>query len=225
MNASVPVLQMSGVSKAFPSAEGPVNVLKSVDLAIMPGEFVMITGPSGSGKSTLLHLAALLDAPSSGRTFFAGRDVTGLPEEAICDIRRKEIGMVFQKFCLLPHRSALENVFFRFRYTEAPEPSPADRVERILSDMGLSRIRNRPARLLSAGEMQRVAIARAVILPPTLLVADEPTGNLDSRSCGVVMEIFRNLHRQGLTVLMATHNENLLEYATRHLVCRDGEVK
>jgi putative ABC transport system ATP-binding protein len=222
MNASPPVLQMDGAAKSFPSPAGAVEVLRRIDVRVCPGDFLMITGPSGSGKSTLLNLAALLDPPTSGRILFRDRDVTDAPEAERCAIRRQEIGMVFQKFCLLPHRSALDNVAFRFRYTSVDPREGRAQARKALAEMGLEGIEDRPARLLSAGEMQRVAVARAVASPPTLLVADEPTGNLDRASADAVMDCFQRLHARGLTIVMVTHNEGLLKFCTRHMACRDG---
>jgi ABC-type lipoprotein export system ATPase subunit len=219
-----PVLRMEAVARAFPSPQGRVDALRRVDLAVHPGDFVAITGPSGSGKSTLLHLAALLDAPSGGRVVFEGRDTSGLEEKDLCEIRKSKIGMVFQKFCLLPHRSALENVAFRFRYTGAPAAAARELAAQALAEVGLESVQHREVRVMSGGEMQRVAIARAVALRPSLLVADEPTGNLDAASARGVMEAFRLLNGRGITVLMATHNRSLLEYCSRHLECRDGEL-
>jgi putative ABC transport system ATP-binding protein len=146
-------------------------------------------------------------------------------EEALCAVRKHKIGMVFQRFCLLPNRSALENVLFRFRYVEGLNGEARTLALKALATVGLSGIADRPARKLSAGEMQRVAIARAVALKPDLLVADEPTGNLDKDSSDIVMGCFRTLNEQGITVLMVTHNEALKAYASRQLVCRDGALK
>jgi len=219
------VLKFAGVEKRFDTANGPVKVLKGLDLSIEQGEFVAITGPSGSGKSTLLHLAALLDQPSAGAVYFNGRSVQGLDEEELCELRKLQVGMVFQKYCLLPHRSVLDNVMFRYRYIPHDREAVAQRARDVLQAMGLSELTQRPARVLSGGEMQRVAIARAVLLPPLLLVADEPTGNLDIHAARIVMDGFRRLHEEGLTILLVTHNESLLDYCTRHLVCSDGTLQ
>lgn len=219
------ILEFREIRKCFPTPSGPVEVLHGVDLSIREGEFVAVTGPSGSGKSTLLNLAALLDSPTSGRVFFDGRDVSGLDEAGLCGIRKREIGMVFQKGCLLPHRSALENVRFRFRYLGCSRSEAESRSERALEIVGLREIAHRPARLLSGGEMGRVGIARAVAADPKLLIADEPTGSLDPSSADAIMECFRKLNRSGVTILMATHNESLLRYCSRHLVCRGGGIR
>jgi putative ABC transport system ATP-binding protein len=222
MTGGVPVLSLRGVRKAFPSARGEVEVLRGVDLDIAPGSFVMVTGPSGSGKTTLLHLASLIDRPSRGQVLFRGEDVAAFDEERLSRLRGQSIGHVFQRFCLLPARSALENVMLRFRYTDSGVQAAETLSRRALDRVGLGSIMDRSARLLSAGEMQRVAIARAVALRPGLLAADEPTGNLDQDSADKIMECFTELNRDGITILMVTHNPDLLRYASRHLVCRHG---
>ncbi len=220
-----PVLQMRGVTKSFASPRGPVSVLKGVDLTLEPGSFVAITGPSGSGKSTFLNLAALLDTPTTGDLFLDGNSVACLSERDLCAVRKDKIGMVFQKFCLLPHRSALDNVLFRFRYLDTPRRESRRLAEAALETVGLLGQADQPVRLMSGGEMQRVAVARAVAHRPSLLVADEPTGNLDRASAESVMDSFARLHQQGINILLVTHNEELLHYAQRHLACRDGRLE
>ncbi|MCZ7591734.1 MAG: ABC transporter ATP-binding protein [Kiritimatiellae bacterium] len=220
-----PVLSMRGVWKSFATPRGPVHVLRGVDLEIEPGSFVVITGPSGSGKSTFLNLASLLDTPTQGVVQFAGRVTSTLNEKELCELRKERLGMVFQKFCLLTHRSALENVLFRFRYLAVPHTEAQKSSERALARVGLAAQADQPTRLMSGGEMQRVAIARAVAQRPDLLVADEPTGNLDRAAAESVMEVFRDLNADGITILLVTHNESLLRFATRHLVCADGRLK
>ncbi|MDD5520725.1 MAG: ABC transporter ATP-binding protein [Kiritimatiellae bacterium] len=222
MTNSTPVLQIKSLTKNFPTPDGHVEVLRGVDLMVERGDFVMITGPSGSGKSTILNLAAMLDTPTTGQVIFQGRDVSHLNDTELCEIRKKEIGMVFQKFCLLPHRSVIDNVLFRFRYLEKLPHDMNSHAYDILKEIGLENIRNRSARLLSAGEMQRTAIARAVVLRPGLLVADEPTGNLDGASTHTVMQCFQKLNKNGLTIIMVTHNQNLLEFCTKHKICKEG---
>jgi ABC-type lipoprotein export system ATPase subunit len=225
MSPTPTILEMAGVTKGFADSAGRVEVLRGISLTISPGEFVIITGPSGSGKSTLLNLVALLDKPDCGSILFVGRETTTLPDHDSCVLRAGEIGMVFQKFHLLPHRSALDNVLFRWRYVSGSGGDRRAASERALAQVGLAGIMHRPARLLSAGEMQRVAIARAVALPPRLLVADEPTGNLDKASAATVMECFEKLNRDGMTIIMATHNEALLRFASRRFACEDGILK
>ena len=224
MSHSTAVLEMQNVNKAFSSPHGRVDVLHHVDFVLSEGDFVMITGPSGSGKSTLLHLAALLDHPSSGQVLFDGQDITLLDESGLCELRKHKVGMVFQKYCLLPHRSVLDNVLFRFRYLDWDREKARSRSLQVLETMGLRNVADRPARLLSGGEMQRVAIARGVVLQPRVLIADEPTGNLDGTSTQDVMECLRMFNRDGITILMVTHNEDLLDFCTRRLVCRDGSL-
>ena len=224
-NEPHPVLEMRGVSKSYQTAVDRVDVLRRVDLRVRPGEFVGITGPSGSGKSTLLNLAALLDQPSEGTIRLDGEDVSALDADALCERRKTKIGMVFQQFCLLPGRSVRDNVAFRFRYTGVAAHEARERAETTLRMLGLGPLAGRPARLLSGGEMQRVAIARAVALRPALLAADEPTGNLDRTAATTVLDCFRRMHEDGLTILLVTHNESLLPYCTRHLVCRNGTLE
>jgi putative ABC transport system ATP-binding protein len=224
MSASPPILSMRAVTKSYPAPSGPVPVLLHLDLDIAPGEFVAVTGPSGSGKSTLLNLAGLLDRPSSGAVVFDNRPVAGLAEAELSGIRKHAMGMVFQSFNLLPHRSVMDNVMFRFRYLDVPVAETRRRAAAALEQVGLAPLARKPVRLLSGGEMQRVAIARATAWPPRLLLADEPTGNLDEGSAHTVMELFARLHRQGMTIVMATHNLQLLGYCQRRLACHQGRV-
>ena len=221
-----PVLELHRVGKHFPTPGGRVDVLREVSLQAGAGDFIAITGPSGAGKSTLLNLCAFLDRPNAGRIVFDGQPMDGANEAAFCAIRKHRIGMVFQKYCLLPHRSVLENVLFRFRYVAHDRDDAVRRSREALATMGLGALADRPARLLSGGEMQRVAIARAVAIAPKLLVADEPTGNLDTDSATIVMECFERLNTDhGLSILMVTHNESLLRYCSRHLACHGGALR
>jgi putative ABC transport system ATP-binding protein len=208
MKNSTEILQMQNVTKSYPATHGHLEVLHRVNLTLSQGEFVAITGPSGSGKTTFLHLAALLDSPSSGKVLFDGQDVSTFDEPELCHLRKHKVGMVFQNYYLLPYRSVLERLA-----TQA------------LKTLGLMSIAERSARVLSAGEMQRVAIARAVTFEPRLLVADEPTGNLDRASTNAVMDCFERLNQTGITILMVTHNETLLKFSSRHLVCQDGAIE
>jgi putative ABC transport system ATP-binding protein len=224
VNAADAILELTGVTRRFPSPGGAVTALAEVSLAIRPGEFVALTGPSGSGKTTLLNLAALLDQPTTGRVRLAGRDTSGLGESTLCAWRARQVGMVFQRFHLLPRRNVADNVRLRFRYLDTPAAEREAGVRGALERVGLTELARRPARVLSGGEMQRVAIARALALTPALLVADEPTGNLDAGNSSRVMELFSELNRGGLTILMATHNPALLAHCSRVLRLENGRL-
>lgn len=222
--SAMSLLRMDRVGKIFPMPWGSLQVLSNVDLVVEPGEFLVVTGPSGSGKTTLLHLAGLLDQPTSGSLMFLGQNVQSLSERDLRVLRATRIGLVFQQFHLLSRRTVLENVRLRFRYLDMSR----DRVERLcreaLDRVGLGDRWAQPVRLLSGGEMQRVAIARAIAWSPSLLVVDEPTGNLDPATGRSVMAQLLALHREGITVLLATHNPEWVACGTRHLCCRNGTV-
>ena len=217
-------LRLEGVCKAFRAPGGAVEVLRGASLELAAGGFGIITGPSGSGKTTLLLVAGLLQPPDAGRVWFAGREVSGLDDEARTEIRKHGVGMVFQKFCLLPHRSALDNVLFRFRYLDHGPRAARELAVAALARVGLADRAQTAARLLSAGEMQRVAIARALALPPQLLLADEPTGNLDPDSAANVMNLFRELNRAGMSILLVTHNPDWLAAGTCRWTMHDGRL-
>ena len=217
-------LRLAGVRKAFRTASGEVEVLRGVSLALGAGEFGVITGPSGSGKTTLLMVAGLLQPADGGSVWFDGREVSGLGEGETSEIRKHGVGMVFQKFCLMPHRSALDNVQFRFRYLECDAREARKLSEAALDRVGLADKAKQAARLLSAGEMQRVAIARALALPPKLLLADEPTGNLDPDSALRVMALFRELNRAGMSILLVTHNAEWVAPGTTHWAMHEGKL-
>ncbi len=219
-----PLLALEGVGRTFADGGRRVEVLGHVDLGIRPGEFLLVTGPSGSGKSTLLHIAALLDRPSRGRVVFQGRDLAGVGEGELCRVRARHLGIVFQRYALLPHRSALDNVMFRFRYLPDYPHDRREAAREALQRVHLDGIAGRRARLLSGGEMQRVAIARAIAARPDILVADEPTGNLDGEAAARVMQVFTELNRAGLAIVMVTHNLELLRYGSRHVELRQGSL-
>ncbi len=219
-----PLLGLEGVGRTFVDGDRRVEVLDHVDLGIRPGEFLLVTGPSGSGKSTLLHIAALLDRPSRGRVVFQGRDLAGVGEGELCRVRARHLGIVFQRYALLPHRSALDNVMFRFRYLPDYPHDRREAAREALQRVHLDGIAGRRARLLSGGEMQRVAIARAIAARPDILVADEPTGNLDGEAAARVMQVFTELNRAGLAIVMVTHNLELLRYGSRHVELRQGSL-
>ena len=217
-------LRLAGVRKAFRTAAGEVDVLRDVSLSLGAGEFGVITGPSGSGKTTLLMVAGLLQPADGGSVWFDGREVSGLGEGETSDVRKHGVGMVFQRFCLMPHRSVLDNVEFRFRYLEHDAREARRLSEAALGRVGLADKARQAARLLSAGEMQRVAVARALALPPKLLLADEPTGNLDPESAAGVMDLFRELNREGASILLVTHNPEWATSGGIHWTMRDGRL-
>ncbi len=222
---TAPVLSLSAVEKTFGIGDRAVRVLDAVDLDVAAGEFLMITGPSGSGKSTLLHLAALLDTPSGGRVRLLGEDMTSAGEDRLSQARASRLGMVFQRYALLGRRTAFENVMFRFRYTQHAVREARELSAEALARVHLSRAADREARLLSGGEMQRVAIARAIAARPAVLLADEPTGNLDADSARDVMDVFGELNAAGLSIVMVTHNLDLLGWSTRHRRLADGRFR
>lgn len=218
------LLRLEAVSKSFAVARGVVPVLRKVNLALGAGDFGVITGPSGSGKTTLLMVAGLLQSVDSGRVWFAGRETAALAERDRAELRKQGVGVVFQKFDLLPHRTALENVEFRFRYLPHSARDARRMAEGALAQVGLADQSGLTARLLSAGEMQRVAIARALALPPRVLLADEPTGNLDPESAAQVMSLFSELNRAGMTILLVTHNLEWTAGRATHWRLHQGEL-
>ena len=219
------ILKFNDVNRTYQTPGGPVEALKDISITFAPRSFNIVTGPSGSGKSTLLNLASLLDKPTSGCLEFLDRDTSLLNEKALSKLRSEHIGMVFQSFHLMPSLTVLENILFRFRYINATSVNIMESALSAARRTGISHLLQQSARLLSGGEMQRVAIARAIVCSPELLVADEPTGNLDSVNARRVVEQFAELNRSGITILMVTHNHELLRYATHHYETHDGILK
>lgn len=217
-------LRLDAVCKSFASRSGRVSVLQDVSMELSAGDFGVITGPSGSGKTTLLMVAGLLMEIDAGRVILDDREASLLREGERAELRKRSVGMVFQKFCLMPHRSVLENVEFRFRYLDAGAREARERAETALERVGLLHKARQAARLLSAGEMQRTAIARALALPPKVLLADEPTGNLDPDSAARVMALFRELNRDGMSVLLVTHNPEWVTPDTVHWTMHAGRL-
>jgi putative ABC transport system ATP-binding protein len=217
------LIRLRDISKTYPDG---TRALRSVSFGIEEGEFIAIMGPSGSGKSTLLHIVGLLDRPTEGSYEFEGSDVSSFTDEQLARIRNERIGFVFQSFNLLARTSVLENVKLPLAYSTVPQKEWDERARGAIEAVGLSdRASHEPA-MLSGGERQRVAIARALVMNPAIIFADEPTGNLDSRSGQRVMEIIQDLHeRQGRTVVLITHETATAQHAQRILYVRDGQLE
>ena len=218
------LLQTENITKIYKMDGIEVQALKGVSLNIDEGEFVSIMGPSGSGKSTLMHIIGCLDTPTSGRVVLEGKEVSRFSEEQLAEIRNQKIGFVFQQFNLLARTSALENVVLPLTYTPLRENERQRKAQEVLAEVGLSdRLGHFPSQL-SGGEQQRVAIARALVNNPAIILADEPTGNLDSKSGREIMGILKNLHQKGHTIIVVTHDKNIASFAERIVELEDGMV-
>ncbi len=219
-----PVIAVRGITKTYQLGQTRVQALRGVTAVIYPGEFVSVMGPSGSGKSTFMNLLGCLDRPTSGEYWLAGTRVGKMTPDALAEIRNRRIGFVFQGFNLLARATALENVMLPLTYSGMPQAEQARRAKRALELVGLAgRASHRPAQL-SGGQQQRVAIARALVNGPSLLLADEPTGNLDSRTSLEIMAVLQTLNRHGLTIVLVTHEADIAAYSRRQISFRDGRV-
>jgi len=218
------MIQVKDVHKSYDLGETFVHALRGVSFSIEEGEFVSIMGPSGSGKSTLMNIVGCLDTPSEGTYLLKDRNVGNLDEEQLAGIRNQEIGFVFQKFQLLPRSSALENVALPLKYASVKQSERLIRAEEVLDKVGLTnRLTHKPTEL-SGGEQQRVAIARALVNSPSILFADEPTGNLDSKTGNQVLEIFKDLNKRGQTIVVITHEREVAKQSQRTITIKDGEI-
>jgi putative ABC transport system ATP-binding protein len=218
------MIELKNVHKVYPMGEVSVPALCGINLTIHPGEFVAIMGPSGSGKSTLMHLLGCLDLPSDGVVQLDGKDITTLDEDTLAQIRGKKVGSVFQTFNLIPTLTAQENVELPLFFQGVPREKRRARAAELLRKVGLDgRLHHKPAQL-SGGERQRVAIARALANDPEIILADEPTGNLDSESGKAILELLAQLHREGKTIILVTHNPEAAAYAQRIVRIRDGRL-
>ena len=218
------MIQVKDVHKSYDLGETFVHALRGVSFSIEEGEFVSIMGPSGSGKSTLMNIVGCLDTPSEGTYLLNDRNVGNLNEEQLAGIRNEQIGFVFQKFQLLPRSSALENVALPLKYASVKQSERLIRAEEVLDKVGLTnRIAHKPTEL-SGGEQQRVAIARALVNSPSILFADEPTGNLDSKTGDQVLEIFKDLNERGQTIVVITHEREVAKQSQRTITIKDGEI-
>jgi putative ABC transport system ATP-binding protein len=218
------VIRTEALAKMYQMGAEEVHALRGIDVDIRKGEYVAIMGPSGSGKSTLMNLIGCLDSPSSGRYWLAGRLVSELDDDELAYIRNKEIGFVFQTFNLLPRATALHNVELPLIYNGTPSEERIERAKKALERVDLvPRMHHKPNEL-SGGQRQRVAIARALVNNPSIVLADEPTGNLDSKTGEEIMNLFENLHGQGNTIILVTHEMDIAQHAHRVIFIRDGKI-
>ncbi|MEY3711409.1 MAG: hypothetical protein RL104_192 [Bacteroidota bacterium] len=218
------VIHLRGITRDFKLGAQTVHVLKGIDLDIQRGEYVALMGPSGSGKSTLMNLLGCLDTPTSGTYVLAGRDVSRMAENELAEVRNQEIGFVFQTFNLIPRQTALDNVALPLVYAGVGKEERLDRAADVLRSVGLGdRMDHRPNQL-SGGQRQRVAIARALVNKPSLILADEPTGNLDTATSEEIMRLLDEIHALGNTLVVVTHEEDIAQRAKRIIRLRDGVV-
>lgn len=219
------VIQLTGIEKSYFMAGQAIPVLKGIDLNILKNEYVALMGPSGSGKSTLMNILGCLDSPTKGTYNLNGHDVSTMSDDELAEIRNTQIGFVFQQFNLLPRLTAAENVALPLVYAGVSKKERIDRAMVALEKVGLADRSHHKSNELSGGQIQRVAIARALVNNPAILLADEPTGNLDSKTSVEVMELFGKIHSGGNTVILVTHEEDIAQYAHRVVRLRDGLIE
>ena len=220
-----PIIELQEIRKTYYMGTNTLDVLKGVSLQIERNEYVALMGPSGSGKSTLMNILGCLDTPSAGNYILNGKDVSKMPDDDLAEVRNNEIGFVFQQFNLLPRLTAAENVALPLIYAGIGKKERTERAMEALKKVGLQDRSHHKPNEMSGGQIQRVAIARALVNNPSLLLADEPTGNLDSKTSIEVMEIFGHIQAAGNTVVLVTHEEDIAEYAKRIVRLRDGHIE
>lgn len=219
------LISLEGIQRLYSMGDETIYALRGIDLQIKRNEYVALMGPSGSGKSTLMNLIGCLDSPSSGSYWLNGQDVAGLSDNRLAEIRNREIGFVFQTFNLLPRLTALDNVALPLVYAGVSELERRERAHDVLKQVGLQdRVGHRPNEL-SGGQRQRVALARALVNKPSLILADEPTGNLDSKTSIEIMEMFASIHALGNTIVLVTHEEDIARHAHRMVRLKDGRIE
>ena len=222
---SKPLIKITNIKRDFELGNEIVYVLKGIDLEINKGEYVALMGPSGSGKSTLMNLLGCLDTPTSGTYILNGKDVSQMHDDELAEIRNKEIGFVFQTFNLLPRTTALDNVALPMIYAGYSKSERRARASKVLTQVGLDDRMDHQPNQLSGGQRQRVAIARALVNKPSIILADEPTGNLDSKTSEEIMKLLEEIHKNGNTIIVVTHEEEIASYAKRVIRLRDGMVE
>ena len=216
------VIELTDIRKDYKTGDEVTSALKKVSLTIETGEFVAIMGPSGSGKSTMMHIIGLLDQPSAGHYKLDGQDVSRLTKKQQATIRNQKIGFVFQQFNLLPRTTVTDNVLLPTIYGKVEHP--ARHAKKLIERVGLADRAKHLSNQLSGGQIQRVAIARALVMNPSILLADEPTGNLDTKRSDEIMKLFREINKEGATIVLITHEEEVAQYADRIIRLRDGEI-
>lgn len=219
------VIDIKNIIRNFPLGQEIVKVLKGIDLEIYRGEYVAFMGPSGSGKSTLMNLLGCLDTPTSGTYILNGKDVSQMSDSELAEVRNKEIGFVFQTFNLLPRVTALDNVALPMIYAGYSKKDRSERAKEVLENVGLGDRTDHKPNQLSGGQRQRVAVGRALVNKPSIILADEPTGNLDSKTSVEIMNLFDEIHSAGNTVILVTHEEDIAEHAHRIIRLRDGLIE
>jgi len=219
------IIDIKGIIRNFSLGNETVKVLKGIDLIIEKGEYVALMGPSGSGKSTLMNLLGCLDTPTEGTYLLNGKDVSRMSDNQLAEIRNKEIGFVFQTFNLMPRTTALDNVALPMVYAGYSQSERKKRAEEVLTEVGLADRMDHEPNQLSGGQRQRVAVGRALVNKPSIILADEPTGNLDSKTSVEIMRLFDDIHAKGNTVILVTHEEDIAEHAHRIIRLRDGIIE
>jgi putative ABC transport system ATP-binding protein len=220
-----PLIKITNIKRDFPLGNEIVYVLKGIDLEINKGEYVALMGPSGSGKSTLMNILGCLDTPTSGTYVLNGKHVSEMQDDELAGIRNKEIGFVFQTFNLMPRTTALDNVALPMVYAGHSKSERVERATEVLTQVGLNDRMDHKPNQLSGGQRQRVAVARALVNKPSIILADEPTGNLDSKTSVEIMNLFNEIHANGNTVILVTHEEDIAAYAHRIIRLRDGLIE